>query len=59
MRISDADIDRIATAVVEKLTGQAQQAIDIRREVKMTCEQRKALSRERLQRARSEVVRNK
>jgi hypothetical protein len=52
MMLSDQDIDRIAAAVVAKLAEQAMQTIDIHREVRMSAEQRKALSRERVQRAK-------
>lgn len=50
--LSDQDVDRIAAAVVEKLTGQARQVIDIQREVGMSREERKALSRDRVASAR-------
>lgn len=52
MILSDQDIDRIAEAVVAKLTGQAHGVIDIHREVRMSAEQRKALSRDRIRQAR-------
>lgn len=46
--LSDQDVDRIAEAVVAKLTGQARGEIEIQREVRMSKEQRRELSRQRL-----------
>lgn len=48
MILSDRDVERIADAVVARLTGEAQQMIDIQREVRMSADERRALSRQRL-----------
>lgn len=55
MILSDQDVDRIAEAVVAKMYSQAREVIDIQREVRMSSEQRKALSRERLRLAKAEA----
>lgn len=50
--LSDQDIDRIANAVVDKLLGATRQTVDIAKEVNLSVEERKALSRDRSRLAR-------